>query len=87
MPYVLKLNNIYIHNNQAVDDKDIPLVMSNLKDKVVLMPGSGGGIWYCPTGTSEIYVSNGVADSNLATHSGTILQVFVKKKTLIFLLL
>nr|WP_241865575.1 Cna B-type domain-containing protein [Enterococcus faecalis] len=86
VPYVLKLNNIYIHNNQAVDDKDIPLVMSNLKDKVVLMPGSGGGIWYCPTGTSEIYVSNGVAfDSNLATHSGDDFTSVRKEKDTDFL--
>jgi len=86
VPYVLKLNNIYIHNNQAVDDKDIPLVMSNLKDKVVLMPGSGGGIWYCPTGTSEIYVSNGVAfDSNIATHSGDDFTSVRKEKDTDFL--
>ena len=81
VPYVLKLNNVYIHNNQAVDSKDIPVVMNNLKDKVVLMPGSGGGIWYCPTGTSEIHVSNGVAfNNNLATHSGDDLTSVRKEK-------
>ena len=70
VPYVLQMRNVLIEENNAENiDKDIS---STYNGVTIDMPqGSGGGVWYCPTGDSEVYISNGVAFlGNGATHDG-----------------
>lgn len=81
VPYVLQLRNVYIDANTADDSLDQYISMSDGSGGTIGMPaGSGGGVWYCPTGDSEIYVSNGVAfNTNSATHDGDDFTSVTKK--------
>lgn len=71
-PYRLTIRNAYVADNIA-DDNSIKLGSDFYPD---LNPGyfhtgSGGGIWYCPTGSGTVSVSNGLTVvGNSATEEG-----------------
>lgn len=68
-PYVLYIKNALIEKNEA-DDK-YGSMGNNYFPKLEFQTGSGGGLWYCPTGSGEINVSNGVAIfDNISSHEG-----------------
>ncbi|WP_056981756.1 Cna B-type domain-containing protein [Lentilactobacillus rapi] len=49
--YTLHLGNSLITGNEATDGSP----------RGTMIAGSGGGIWFCPTGDAEIYVTDGTA--------------------------
>lgn len=53
--YTLRLGNSLITENEAVDG------ITSGTPGAELLPGSGGGIWFCPTGSAMIYVTDGTA--------------------------
>lgn len=71
-PYRLTIRNAYVSDNTS-DDKSITLgsdIYPDL-DPGYFHPGSGGGVWYCPSGSGTISVSNGLAVvGNTATGEG-----------------
>lgn len=71
-PYRLTIRNAYVSDNTS-DDKSITLgsdIYPDL-DPGYYHTGSGGGIWYCPTGSGTVSVSNGLTVvGNSATEEG-----------------
>lgn len=63
-PYKIKLSRAVIYDNQAIATRDprtgLPYVFSTGSDSAEIA-GSGGGIWLCPTGESDIRITNGMA--------------------------
>lgn len=53
--YTLHLGNSLITANEATDGA------MKVSGTTQLIAGSGGGIWFCPTGDAEIYVTDGTA--------------------------
>lgn len=68
----LQILNAIVEKNTASDSYE----KENLEG---LQSGSGGGLWYCPTGHGKINMSNGVAifDNN-ASHEGRDLSSVIK---------
>lgn len=72
VPYALKVYDAYISDNLAKEDTWIQST-GVLEEGVLyeLSLGSGGGIWFCPTGDAKIYIENGAAIfGNTATNAG-----------------
>lgn len=62
MPYKLTIRNAYITGNIADDSYGSMGEKTHFKlNTNVFHTGSGGGIWYCPTGSGRMSVSNGAA--------------------------
>lgn len=55
VPYTLKLENIYVENNRAISG------VTTISDGITLYSGSGGGVWFCPTGSATFHAENGAA--------------------------
>lgn len=55
VPYTLKLENVYIDSNSA------NYGTTTIIDGIPLYNGSGGGVWFCPTGSATFHVENGAA--------------------------
>lgn len=53
--FTLHLGNSLITENEATDG-----VTSGVPE-APLLPGSGGGIWFCPTGSAMVYITDGTA--------------------------
>lgn len=53
--YTLHLGNSLITGNEAIAGEPIT------SGETQMLAGSGGGIWFCPTGNAEIYVTDGTA--------------------------
>lgn len=61
-PYRLKIKNAYFEKNIATSDSTT--IGGNFYpdlDPDYFHTGSGGAVWYCPSGTGDINVSNGAA--------------------------
>lgn len=59
VPYTLNIKNVLATGNKATDI-DVPdLHWNHDGQEINLKNGSGGGIWYCPTGDTKLYISNG----------------------------
>lgn len=56
VPYTAHIQNAFIAGNRA-DGRISTKVYGN----ILLRAGSGGGVWFCPTGTAEFYAENGIA--------------------------
>lgn len=70
IPYTLNLHNVLIENNNT-RDTDEDRVHANNGESINMPQNAGGAIWYCPTGDSLTYVSNGGAFfDNQAGHDG-----------------
>lgn len=54
IPYALRIEKAYIENNTASGGGAI------ISDGIILPGGSGGGVWFCPTGDAQFYAENGV---------------------------
>lgn len=67
VPYKLHLRNAYFENNKAENVDVANVVYNHDGQQVNLYNGSGGALWYCPTGDSEFYVSN---SAGFAENSG-----------------
>lgn len=66
VPYVLNIQNAYFADNRASGNH------ISSYDGFTLAGGTGGGIWFCPTGTAQFYAENGIVTStNTATYEGT----------------
>ncbi len=66
VPYVLKIKNAYIDVNEASNSKtwihSNGVMEDNGNGGTSLYPltlGSGGGVWFCPTGNAQFYAENG----------------------------
>lgn len=62
VPYRMTIRNAYIANNHA--DESYGTLGSDYypdMDPSIYHTGSGGGVWYCPTGSGKVNISNGVA--------------------------
>lgn len=78
-PFKLKLSNVYVGKNN-VDKLDRIIDYNHDGQQIPLYPGSGGGVWYCPTGDSEVHISNGVAfGDNKAVHDGDDFASVIKR--------
>lgn len=55
VPYTAHIQNAFIAGNRA-DGR-----ISTKVYGTILRAGSGGGVWFCPTGTAEFYAENGIA--------------------------
>ncbi|MGF0040331.1 Cna B-type domain-containing protein [Peptoniphilaceae bacterium SGI.131] len=55
IPYTMKVENAYIAENKADGWK------GTISDGIMLPGESGGGIWFCPTGSASFYAEEGVA--------------------------
>lgn len=66
VPYVLHVKNAHIVTNEANDEyREVTFPIDGINHTVV--QGSGGGVWFCPTGTAEFYSEKGVIfESNTA---------------------
>lgn len=79
VPYQMHLKNVYMANNKALD-KGADLAFTQDNQNIALKKGSGGGLWYCPTGNAELNVSNGyVFADNTAVHDGDDLTTVTKR--------
>lgn len=79
-PYKLTIKNAVVSNNKATSSSDVfvdgyPPMLS------MFHTGSGGGLWYCPSGTGSLFVSNGVAvfDNSAATEGDDITSMKKEK--------
>lgn len=68
--FTLHLGNSLITKNEAIAGQD------SYSNGTVLLAGSGGGIWFCPTGSAEIFVTDGTAiyDNKALTHGDEVLS-------------
>lgn len=65
VPYVLQLKNVYFENNSAIPQYGTYLLSSQM------LEGHGGAVWFCPTGESQIFESNGASfNDNTGQFSG-----------------
>ncbi|NLD16408.1 MAG: hypothetical protein GX666_02355 [Tissierellia bacterium] len=80
VPYVLRIENALITNNNATHEfggqlgsKEIFLEKDENGNwiKIESLNGTGGGVWFCPTGDAIFYAENGAAIfDNSATAAG-----------------
>ena len=65
VPYVLHLKNVYFENNRAIPQGGTFILTNEM------LEGHGGAIWFCPTGKSQIFESNGASfNENMGEFSG-----------------
>ncbi len=70
VPYKLYIKNAFFDQNKALE-QDVDLNWNYYGQSVAMPKGSGGALWYCPTGNTELYVSNSAGfGPNSAVHDG-----------------